>query len=107
MINGLDWFWIAVIVLIVFSSVSGMYAARQSRIKAVKQAATPPDLRLCSCGHGVGMHGGDHCSAEVRRATFNPSNFDPRYEWVPCECRRFDGVDSQAVLEWRPPNELR
>lgn len=22
-------------------------------------ARTPPDLRLCSCGHGVGMHGED------------------------------------------------
>jgi hypothetical protein len=107
MINGVDWFWATIIIAIVFSSVSGMYAARQSRIKAIQQARTPPDLRLCSCGHGVGMHGEDPCSWEVKRPTFTEYSYDPRYEWVRCGCRRFDGLDSQAVLEWRPPNELR
>jgi hypothetical protein len=107
MINGLDWFWVTAIVLIFFSAVSGMYAARQRRIKAVEKAKTPPDLRLCSCGHGVGMHDDEDCCGDVKRPTFATGLDTPSYEWVHCGCRRFDGVDSRTVLDWRPPNELR
>lgn len=107
MINGLDWFWLTIIVLIVASTVGGMYAARQSRIKAVEESKRPVDVRLCSCGHGVGKHSPEGCSADVKRATFEPDFDEPDYEWVPCGCRRFDGVDTEQVLNWRPPNELR
>lgn len=98
----MDWLWIFLITLTVMSSISSMYAARQSRIKAV--ASAPDRSRICSCGHGYGTHrDGRSCQGSTEVTNYWSNGSRNGKKWAKCPCTLFDGTPPIDVLGWTPP----
>lgn len=98
----MDPFWIFLIACVIFGNLGGMYAAKQSRIKAV--AVAPDKSRICSCEHGYGTHrDGKSCVARIEVTNYEWNGSRSGKKWVRCPCLLFDGIPPIDVLGWYPP----
>jgi hypothetical protein len=72
-------------------ALAGWVTGRQTRRT---QTSVTPEVAVCSCTHGYGIHEeGKKCAAQIERPHYWSNGSRNGHEWVPCPCLSYDGPE--------------